>query len=483
MNLADLHARHAAYYLQWFKQTKIERITSSRGGERAPYLAGLHNVRTALKWCFGANGDIDLGIKLAAAATPIFLSMSLLPECHFWSERALCSLGDTARGGAEEMHLQAGLGISLMHMHGESDAARSALNRSLVIADNHSDIISQVRLLGPLHMFNVRGGDFKAAFDCSKRCIAASESIGDPEALALGHTLMGNSLHLTGDLSSARAELEAALQYWCAPDKTPAIHLGFGYYHWAESTLARTLWFLGYPERALEAARQAIKAAERTEHSLTISHVLNSAVTVFLWARDFLGAEQYIKLFISHGESNGLGPALEVARGLKGVLEVSLGKEREGVETLQDCLKKLHASRYERRTSMFNIALAQGLAATGLQGEGIALIDETIRLVESNGDMLYGPELLRVRGRLLLASPQRRVDEAEQCFMRSLELGRQQGALAWELRTATDLAEVWSSSGRMKDAREILKVTVEKFTEGLDTHDVRGAKCLLETLS
>jgi len=446
-------------------------------------MAGLLNVRTALEWCLGPNGDIDLGINLAAAANPVFLSMSLLPECHSWSERALGNLVDSARGGAEEMQLQAGLGISLMHMHGESDAARSALNRSLLIADNHRDIVSQVRLLGPLHMFNVRGGDFKAAFDCSRRCMAASESIGDPEALALGHTLMGNSLHLAGELSSARAELEAALQYWGTSDQTPTIHLGFGYYHWAESTLARTLWFLGYPERALEAARQAIKAAERTEHPLTISHVLNSAVTVFLWARDVPGAEQYIEFFISHGESNGLGPALEVARGLKGVLYVSVGKEREGVEILQDCLRKLHAARYERRTSMFNIALAQGLAAIGSNREGIALIDETMRLVESNGDMLYGPELLRVRARLLLASVQRHVDEAEQCLIRSLELSRKQGALAWELRTATDLAEICSSSGRVTNAREILKMTVEKLTEGRDTQDVRAARSLLQTLS
>lgn len=158
------------------------------------------------------------------------------------------------------------------------------------------------------------------------------------------------------------------------------------------------------------------------------------------------------------------------------------GRAKDGVKTLQDCLKKLHAARYERRTSMFNIALAQGLAATGLPGEGTALIDETIRLVESNGDMLYGPELLRVKGRLLLATSRHQIDEAERCFIRSLELSRLQSALAWQLRTATDSAELWSSNGRLKGAREVLNPVVDKFTEGWHTHDFKTAKSLLETM-
>ena len=69
-------------------------------GGAAPHLAGLDNVRAALDWCFGANGDARIGIGLAAAAAPVFLAMSLLPECHRWSERAIVALdgGPRRRG-------------------------------------------------------------------------------------------------------------------------------------------------------------------------------------------------------------------------------------------------------------------------------------------------------------------------------------------------------------------------------------------------
>ena len=45
-------------------------------------LAHVDNVRAALEWCFGVNGNLALGVGLAAAAAPVFLAMSLLPECH-----------------------------------------------------------------------------------------------------------------------------------------------------------------------------------------------------------------------------------------------------------------------------------------------------------------------------------------------------------------------------------------------------------------
>ena len=150
----------------------------SNGAERSPHFAALNNVRAALEWCFGVNGNVEIGIGLAAAAAPVFLAMSLLPECHRWSERAILALDDTSRGGAEEMHLQAALGTSLMHIRGESDAARVALNRSLAIAEEHGDVLEQVRLLGPLHMFHLRGGDFKAALHYARRCSAIAETLG-----------------------------------------------------------------------------------------------------------------------------------------------------------------------------------------------------------------------------------------------------------------------------------------------------------------
>ena len=68
--------RHATYYRRWLEQTGNEWETLSTGTERAPFFAGLNNVRAALEWCFGENGNVSIGVELAAAAAPVFLAMS-----------------------------------------------------------------------------------------------------------------------------------------------------------------------------------------------------------------------------------------------------------------------------------------------------------------------------------------------------------------------------------------------------------------------
>ncbi len=143
--LVDLAVRHVAYYRQWLEQSGTDWPNLSTGAERAPHFAALNNVRAALDWCFGANGNAEIGVGLAVAAAPVFLAMSLLPECHRWSKRAILALDDGSRGGLEEMRLQADLGVSLMFMRGGRDAARVALNRSFAIAEELGDALDQLR--------------------------------------------------------------------------------------------------------------------------------------------------------------------------------------------------------------------------------------------------------------------------------------------------------------------------------------------------
>jgi predicted ATPase len=74
------------------------------------------------------------------------------------------------------------------------------------------------------------------------------------------------------------------------------------------------------------------------------------------------------------------------------------------------------------------------------------------------------------------------LNEAENCFLRSLELSRSQGARAWELRTATDLAALWAGQGRGGDAHRLLKSVFAQFTEGFETPDLKAAARLIATL-
>ena len=63
-----------------------------------------------------------------------------------------------------------------------------------------------------------------------------------------------------------------------------------------------------------------------------------------------------------------------------------------------------------------------------------------------------------------------------------LELSRQQGALSWELRAATSLAQTLGDQGRSAEAFALLQSVYDRFTEGFDTADLKAAKALIDTL-
>jgi predicted ATPase/DNA-binding winged helix-turn-helix (wHTH) protein len=481
--LADLAARHAEHYRNWLEQSGNEWPSLSNAADRAPYLAGLGNVRAALEWCFGPDGDAEIGVGLAAAAVPVFLAMSLLTECHRWSERAILALDGTLPGAREEMQLQAALGMSLMFTAGSSESVRVALNRSLAIAEALGDARAQLRLLSTLNMFHSRIGDLATAMQCAIRGSAISRAIPDPAAHALAHALLGFELHFRGDLDAARSELDAALQHGPGTRQASAAYLGFDGYIIAGVALARTLWLQGHPDQAVDRARRMIAVAAALDHPVTLSVVLIWAVSVFLWAGDLDDAEKHADWFISRAEAYSLGPYRAVGRGFKGQLAIRRGNPNEGVEALRDSLAELQVARYEQVTTLFNISLAQGLAATGRQADGLSVIDKAIRRVAARGDLCYMPELLRVKGCVLLSMPEPDLGDAEACFTQSLEWSRRQTARSWELRTAIDLAAVWAGQGRAAAAQALLQPILEQFVGGSGTEDFKAAQRLLASLA
>jgi ATP/maltotriose-dependent transcriptional regulator MalT len=259
------------------------------------------------------------------------------------------------------------------------------------------------------------------------------------------------------------------------------IYFGFDHYSWVRVARITALCLQGYPAQARAAIKEAFKDAEGMHHPVAFAIVINSAATL-LWIGDLSDAEAHLDWFISRAQSASFEPYLHLGHAFKGELAICRGEAKAGVEMLQNRLPRLHATRYELFTMRLQSVLARGLAASGRWAEALSLLDETERLIEDKGYTSYLPELLRLKGSILLAMPEHRVEDAEKWFMESLQLSRTQGARAWELRAATDLAAHWAGQGRAEDARALLHPVLEQFTEGADTPDLKAARDLLSTL-
>jgi hypothetical protein len=120
--------------------------------------------------------------------------------------------------------------------------------------------------------------------------------------------------------------------------------------------------------------------------------------------------------------------------------------------------------------------------AIGQFDEATAVARETLQMIEENGDLGYLPEALRLQGRLLRSIPEASKGDAEGYLTQSLELSRRQGALAWELRTAVELAALLADQGRQDSARLLLRRVIDGCNESAGTPDFIAAESLLTRL-
>jgi predicted ATPase len=123
------------------------------------------------------------------------------------------------------------------------------------------------------------------------------------------------------------------------------------------------------------------------------------------------------------------------------------------------------------------------MAATGEVSRGLTMIDQALERCAAKEELWCMAEMLRLKGSILIAAGSASLREAEDHFRRSLDWARRQGALSWELRAATSLAELQRLQGRFPEARTSIEEVYDRFTEGFATADLRSARALIDKLS
>jgi hypothetical protein len=331
-------------------------------------------------------------------------------------------------------------------------------------------------------MFHVRDGSFIRSLDDAKRCCAVEGAAANPTALALANSILGRALQFVGQHDASHIELESSFLYWSRLQQAGEVHLGLDHQILVGIGLARNLWFRGYPVQARERLQQTIVDAGCKNHPASLGLALSWAPGLFIWLGDFRSAEEHANWLDAHARTHALGPYIAVAAGYRGALAISYGDAEKGVHALRVVLEQLEGMRYAMLNTGFRLSLVQGLIAVGLPMDALALVDDTIRRVEVNGDLLHMPEALRVKASVLLALPEPQNDDAKTCLVGSLDWSRRQGARSWELRAAVDLAALWAADGQSARAQRLLQPMLEAFTEGSDTGDLKAAAQLLTRL-
>jgi predicted ATPase len=252
--------------------------------------------------------------------------------------------------------------------------------------------------------------------------------------------------------------------------------------------LARTLCILGFLEKSQREAQASLDELRGTAHKLSFCRVLYYGLCrTALMMRDLATAEQAIARFVEVAAGLNAPFWHLVGRFLQGKLMIERREFATGVEMLRDAFETCRRTGWRASYPEFMGALAEGLAGLGRPGDALDAVDDAIANAGqgADGQVWYVPELLRIKGELLLRHTRDRpappADDAvaEACFGAAAEMARAQGALFWELRIALSLARWRHQQGRVEAARQLLAPVHLRFTEGFETADLRTARALL----
>jgi predicted ATPase/DNA-binding winged helix-turn-helix (wHTH) protein len=476
--------RHAEYFQEALIQAEAESQSLPPADWQSRYGRYLSNVRAGLEWAFSADGDPQIGAALTAAAVPLWVHLSLFSECRERAELALAQLDDGAMGPTRlRMQLSAALGWSLTYSQGRARDAGPALAITLELADRLDDKDYRLRALWGLCIDQFNNGEFLKALEFARRFTKAAEGSADPTDLMLADRLLAVSLHFLGDQHGARRHIDqvnASLDLLIEKPKIFPLDLRISTHYFR----ARILWLQGLADQALRLVEHNIEEGLANGHALTFCSVLGQgACPIAFLSGDFDAAERYGEVLFEHTERHAIRLWRLWAGCFKGMVMAKRGNTDAGLALLRSELDRAGDARFLPR---FLLPLGEFAACLGEANEiekGLAAVDETLGRCKARHEQWYVPELLRIKGELMLKDVKHQsASSAEQCFSDALKLAKEQGALFWELRNALSLARLWLGQDRKNDARQILAPVYGAFAKGLQIADAREARALLDGL-
>jgi predicted ATPase/DNA-binding winged helix-turn-helix (wHTH) protein len=483
----DITTRHHALYFRDFFTPQGSRSSLS-DEDLAHHVREIDNVRAALDWSFSSAGDQAIGIDLTAAYAPVWRHLSLMIECRERCERALLSLEPhVAANMWQRMELQMNLASAILITMGPPEQAKTLLTEALETADALNDLKAQAEALLTLLAIYAFHGEYARAQTAAERIEQIAHRIGDPIYLRFAYQQMGAARLTRGRPREAQQYLERVLRFPATPgDRRGVIYYNSNDHVVARAMLARALWTQGFTEQALKEARLSLEELQGTDHPLLLCRALYFGICrIATMTGDFATADWEIARLIE--VATGLNARLWETAGhfLKGKLLVERGEYAEGLLVLRDAFKTCGRTGWRLSYGEFKGALALGLAGTGRLEDALIALDDAMAVDRegADGHGWYGPELLRIKGEVLLqqASDQSTL-AAEDCFRQAAQMAREQGALFWELRVALSVARLRVSQGRQHEARGPLVSVYDRFTEGFATADLQAARTLLERL-
>ena len=478
---------------------------SVAGALRAHYSEQESTVASRLAVLYEAGRDFESAANYFLVAAQHAAQVFANHEVVTLARRGLDTvklLPETPERVRQELLFHVTLGVPLMATRGYAMAeVEENYTRAHDLCKQLGTDSELLPVLSGLWLFYMVRGDIDRARQFAEQVVTLAESCDDPALKVEAHAMLGASLTHLGKFEEALEYLEKGSALY---QDQGVPHLAFTGHDPAMTCLSFTgwvLWSLGYPDRALLKAREALQLARKLSHPQTLALALFMTSFVHFMRREFEESRKQSEASMAVSLEHELPQTLAWSSAHYGLSLAALGQGEKGIRQARESIDRQRALGAELARPNFLSMLAEGLGRYGRVDEALATVNEALDVVERSGERAKEAMIHQVRGELLLkkaglsdesveikvtsdsGNREQLLREAEESFLKGIRVAQEQKARSWELRVSMSLSRLWLQRGRREEAREMLSEIYNWFTEGFDAPDLKEARALLEELS
>jgi predicted ATPase len=372
----------------------------------------------------------------------------------------LKTLPDTPERARQELTLHLALGVPLQSTKGWSaPEVEHIYSRARELCQQGGEPAQLIPTLWGLAGFYLIRGEPRTVDEIAEQCIAIARSMEDPSLSLVAHYVKGLTLFIMGEWVPARAHCEQGMALYDPQLHRSLVSLylddpGMG----CRGALATILCALGYLDQGLQQSRAALALARKAAHPFSLNTALVFSAWVCQFRRDWQAFGEQTEAAFSIAEEQGFAfreAWNRVWRGRAFAEQAHLpdgqGQGEEGIAQIQQGLAALRAIRAEGMRSHSLALLAEAYGKANRAEEGLSVLAEALDIVSKTGERFYEAELYRLRGELTLQQaglrPQaegcrEKAEEAEEYFLKAIEIARKQQAKSLELRATVSLVRL-----------------------------------------
>lgn len=269
-----------------------------------------------------------------------------------------------------------------------------------------------------------------------------------------------------GRFENARAALSHALSLY-DPELHPLLVRVFGDDHGLAS-LTYLAWlevFTGQADKARGSVDALFALAERFQNPLALTMASVCALTI---DHDLRNVERTMALSERTNQiamDQGFYFWRSYALCGRGWARAIRGEHDGGIAEIRDGLSFFYRAQQKLPLTYLNAYLVEACMFAGRIDEALRVVEATLADSATNVDSFNEPELLRLKGDLIVAHSGR-TDAALAWYERAIMVAREYGAVYYELRAATSLARALSTLGNTERAHACLAEVTAKMREG-----------------